>query len=402
MRRADRMRELGTETSFEVLAEVKRLEQAGRSIINFAIGEPDFNTPEHVKEAAIEALRQNHTHYSPSAGIISLREAIAVSAGALRGIPFKPSEVVVTPGAKPILLYTLLACVETGDEVIYPNPGYPIYESVIRLTGASPVPIPLREQNRFQLDIDELAALITPRTRAIVLNSPHNPTGSALSLDQLKDIAELACRHDLMVLSDEVYSRIIFRGEFNSIASLDGMKERTVVVDGFSKTFAMTGWRLGFGLMPEAVATEVARLVTNVESCVATFVQMAGITALTGPQAEVERMVATFRRRTDRMVRGLRAIPGIECLAPDGAFYVFPNISGACLRLNLRSSLEFQQRLLHEVGVATLSRSAFGLPNPGEDGDYIRLSCAAAEGDIEEGLRRMAEWIWSRGEMPHR
>ncbi|NLG67981.1 MAG: pyridoxal phosphate-dependent aminotransferase, partial [Firmicutes bacterium] len=300
--RATRMDAVGTETAFEVLAQVKRLEATGRKVYNFAIGEPDFDTPDSIKQAGIAAIRENHTHYSPSAGIAPLREAIARHAGRLRGLSLSPDEVVVTPGAKPIIYYTLLACVDPGDEVIYPNPGFPIYESAIRLAGAVPVPVYLREERGFAFDPAELAERITDRTRLVILNSPHNPTGGVLGADVLSEVARLAIEHDLWVLSDEIYSRIVFDRPFSSIASLPGMRERTVILDGFSKTYAMTGWRLGYGIMPVPIAEAVARLVTNVEACTATFTQMAGVAALEGSQEPVREMVAEFAARRDLVV----------------------------------------------------------------------------------------------------
>ncbi|MEW6046497.1 MAG: pyridoxal phosphate-dependent aminotransferase [Bacillota bacterium] len=387
------MNAVGTETAFEVLAEVKRLEAAGRRVYNFAIGEPDFNTPEHVKQAGIAAIRDNYTHYSPSAGIAPLREAIAREAGRFRALSFSADEVVVTPGAKPIIYYTLLSCVDPGAEVIYPNPGFPIYESAIRLAGAVPVPVYLREERGFAFDPDELAARITPRTRLIILNSPHNPTGGVLGRDVLEAVARLAVEHDLWVLSDEIYSRILFDREFVSIASLPGMKERVIVLDGFSKTYAMTGWRLGYGIMPKAVAESVARLVTNVESCTATFTQMAGVAALEGSQEPVRAMVAEFKARRDLVVELLNAIPGVRVGVPAGAFYVFPNVTEACRRVGTADARVFASRLLQEAGVAVLGRPAFGTPAPDEDQQYVRLSYAASRQELQEGLSRMREWV---------
>lgn len=391
--RASRMNVVGTETAFEVLAEVKRLEAAGRRVFNFAIGEPDFDTPEHIKQAGIAAIRDNYTHYAPSAGIAPLREAIAREAGRFRGLRLSPDEVVVTPGAKPIIYYTLLSCVDPGDEVIYPNPGFPIYESAIRLAGAVPVPVYLREERGFAFDPDELARHITPRTRLVVLNSPHNPTGGVLSRDVLAEVARLAREHDLWVLSDEIYSRIVFDREFVSIASLPGMRERTVILDGFSKTYAMTGWRLGYGIMPAPIAESVARLVTNVESCTATFTQMAGVAALEGPQEPVQAMVAEFRARRDLVVELLNGIPGVRVGVPAGAFYVFPNVTEACRRVGAADARQFAARLLQEAGVAVLARTAFGTPAPEEDQQYVRLSYAASREQLREGIGRMREWV---------
>ncbi|NLN18581.1 MAG: pyridoxal phosphate-dependent aminotransferase [Firmicutes bacterium] len=387
--RAHSMSLLGTETAFEVLAEVQRLEAQGREIVSFAIGEPDFDTPENIKEAGIEAIRTNYTHYSPSAGIMPLREAIANYVSQTRHIRVDPEQVVVTPGGKPIMFHSILATVNPGDEVVYPNPGYPIYESVIRFVGATPVPLSLREERGFSFDVDELRAKVGPKTSMIILNSPHNPTGGILKPSDLEAVAELALRYDCWVLSDEIYSRIVFDGDVYSISSIPDMEHRTIILDGFSKTYSMTGWRLGYGVMPKSLATDVTRLVTNVESCTATFVQMAGIEALTGPQDAVDRMVAEFKARRDLIVEGLNSIEGITCLLPGGAFYVFPNVTGACRRLGLRSSRELQQRLLYEGNVAVLPRSSFGMRNEGETQEYIRLSYATSRQQIEEGLRRI-------------
>ena len=387
--RAHSMSLLGTETAFEVLAEVQRLEAQGREIVSFAIGEPDFDTPENIKEAGIEAIRTNYTHYSPSAGIMPLREAIANYVSQTLHIRVDPEQVVVTPGGKPIMFHSILATVNPGDEVVYPNPGYPIYESVIRFVGATPVPLSLREERGFSFDVDELRAKVGPKTSMIILNSPHNPTGGILKPSDLEAVAELALRYDCWVLSDEIYSRIVFDGDVYSISSIPDMEHRTIILDGFSKTYSMTGWRLGYGVMPKSLATDVTRLVTNVESCTATFVQMAGIEALTGPQDAVDRMVAEFKARRDLIVEGLNSIEGITCLLPGGAFYVFPNVTGACRRLGLRSSRELQQRLLYEGNVAVLPRSSFGMRNEGETQEYIRLSYATSRQQIEEGLRRI-------------
>lgn len=395
-RLAARMGQLGTETAFSVLAEVKRLEAQGRSVVNFAIGEPDFDTPEHIKQAGIDALQRNETHYSPSAGIMPLRSAIARHVGETRGIDARPEHVVVTPGAKPIIFYSILALVEPGDEVIYPNPGFPIYESVIRFAGGRPVPAPLLETKGFRLDVGAVARLVTDRTRMIIINSPHNPTGSVLTRADLEALAELARRHDLWVLSDEIYSRIVFDGEFVSIASLPGMQERTIILDGFSKIYAMTGWRLGYGVMPEFLAEAVARLVTNCESCTATFTQYAGIAALTGPQQPSLAMVDEFRARRDMIVAGLNAIPGVTCHLPGGAFYVFPNVTGLCRRLGLPDAKALQERLLQDAGVAVLARSAFGAPLEDEREQYVRFSYATSRENIAEGLRRMQAFAAGR------
>jgi aspartate/methionine/tyrosine aminotransferase len=380
MRLAERMSRLGTETAFEVLARAKALEAQGREIIHLEIGEPDFDTPAHIKAAAVRALEEGWTHYTPAAGIPALREAIADYIRRTRGIPVGPEHVVVVPGGKPIMFFAILALVEEGDEVIYPNPGFPIYESMIRFVGARPVPLRLRMENEFRVDVEELARLITPRTRMLILNSPANPTGGVLTREDLEAIAELCLKHDLVVLSDEIYSRILYEGEHISIASFPGMLERTIILDGFSKTYAMTGWRLGYGVMPEPLAEAVTRLMINSNSCTAAFTQIAGIAALTGPQDEVDRMVAAFRERREVMVEGLNRLPGFRCLKPKGAFYAFPNIEGTGM-----SSRELARYLLEEAGVAVLSGTAFGEYGEG----FLRLSFANSVENIQKALERI-------------
>lgn len=387
------MNDLGTETAFEVLAEVKALEAQGRDIISFAIGEPDFATPDHIKQAGIEAIQRDETHYGPSAGIMPLRQAIAEYISKTRNISVDPEQVVVTPGAKPIIFYTILACVNPGDEVIYPNPGFPIYESVIRFVGAKPVPAPLLEEKEFRFDVEDLRKKVNERTKLIILNSPHNPTGGMLTPQDLQAVAEIALEYDLWVLSDEVYSRIVFDGEFYSIASLPDMQERTILLDGFSKTYAMTGWRLGYGVMNKRLAQDIARLETNVESCTATFTQWAGVEALKGPQTPSQQMTETFRRRRDLIVKGLNEIEGIKCIMPRGAFYVFPNVTQACRKLGLPDSKALQRKLLYEGSVAVLPRTSFGSKNEGETEEYLRLSYATSEAQIVEGLKRIKQVI---------
>jgi aspartate aminotransferase len=380
MRLAERMSRLGTETAFEVLARAKALEAQGREIIHLEIGEPDFDTPAHIKAAAVRALEEGWTHYTPAAGIPALREAIADYIRRTRGIPVGPEHVVVVPGGKPIMFFAILALVEEGDEVIYPNPGFPIYESMIRFVGARPVPLRLRMENEFRVDVEELARLITPRTRMLILNSPANPTGGVLTREDLAAIAELCLKHNLVVLSDEIYSRILYEGEHISIASFPGMLERTIILDGSSKTYAMTGWRLGYGVMPEPLAEAVTRLMINSNSCTAAFTQIAGIAALTGPQDDVDRMVAAFRERREVMVEGLNRLPGFRCLKPKGAFYAFPNIEGTGM-----SSRELAHYLLEEAGVAVLSGTAFGEYGEG----FLRLSFANSIENIQKALERI-------------
>jgi len=382
MRLAESMARLGTESAFEVLAKAKAVEAQGKQVVHLEIGEPDFPTPAHITEAAIEALRGGATHYTPSSGIPELREAIAEDAGRRRGIDIRPLEVVVTPGAKPIMFFGLVSLLNPGEEVVCPDPGFPIYGSVINFLGAKPVPIPLREANDFAFDLDLLRSSVTDRTRLIILNSPQNPTGGVLDRAAIEEIARLAQRHDCWVLSDEIYGRILYEGEHVSIAALPGMRERTIILDGFSKTYAMTGWRLGYGIMPEELAEQLAKLITNSVSCTATFTQHAGIAALQGPQQAVDDMVAEFRARRELVVRGLNEIPGISCRWPHGAFYAFPNISGLGL-----SSAELANLLLLEHGVATLSGASFGASGEG----YLRLSYANSQDNLREALRRMGE-----------
>ena len=381
MKLAQRMSRLGTETAFEVLAKAKALEAQGREIIHLEIGEPDFNTPANVVEAGIAGLRNGQTHYTPAAGVLPLRQTIADEVAKTRGIPVHPDQVVVVPGGKPIMFYAMLALCEAGDEVIYPNPGFPIYESMIRFSGATAVPIPLRMENDFGLDVAELRSLITDRTRLIILNSPANPTGGVLSSADLAQVAETALERGIPVLSDEIYCRILYEGEFASIASVPGMAEQTIILDGFSKTYAMTGWRLGYGVMPVELARQITKLMVNSNSCTAAFTQTAGIEALSGPQESVEAMVAAFRRRRDLIVDGLNRIPGFRCLTPKGAFYVFPNIEGTG-----RHSQELADMLLYEAGVAALSGTCFGAYGEG----FLRFSYANSEENLAKALDRIA------------
>lgn len=381
---AERMNRLGTETAFEVLAKAKALEASGHEIVHLEIGEPDFDTPKHIVEAGVEALRAGYTHYSPAAGIPELREAIAEDVENRRGVRVDPADVVVTPGAKPIMFFAILACIERGDEVIYPNPGFPIYESVIDFVGGKSVPLPLREENDFRFDVDELRSLVTDRTRMVILNSPQNPTGGILTREDLQAVAEIAATRNLWVLSDEVYKNILYDGSHESIFALPGMPERTILLDGFSKTYAMTGWRLGFGVMPRQLAAHVERLMINSNSCTATFTQRAGIAALRGPQDETFKMVEEFRRRRDVIVQALNDLPGVRCKLPAGAFYVFPNVKETGV-----SSRELAARILEEAGVAVLSGTAFGKYGDG----YLRLSYANSVENIRKGVSRIAELL---------
>jgi len=378
------MSRLGTETAFEVLARARALEAKGRDIVHLEIGEPDFDTPPSIVAAGVAALERGETHYTQSAGVIELREAIALYLKDRRGVRADPGQVIVTPGAKPIMFYALLALLDEGDEAIYPDPGFPIYSSMIDFAGARGVPLALREENGFQPDLDELRTLVNPRTKVLVLNSPNNPTGGVLSRQAIRDIAAIARERDLWVLTDEIYAELVYDGEHRSIAVEDGMAERTILLDGFSKTFAMTGWRLGYGVFPSVLVEPVTKLVTNSVSCTATFVQRAGTAALASRPPEVDRMVAEFRRRRDAVVKGLNAVPGITCRAPQGAFYVFPNIRG----LGLRSSAEVADRLLDEAGVATLAGTCFGAAGEG----YLRLSYANSQANLDKAVSRISEW----------
>jgi len=381
---AKSMSRLGTETAFEVLQRARQMETQGREIVHLEIGEPDFDTSAHVVEAAVDALRRGETHYTPSAGIPLLREAIAAYISQTRGIPVDPEQVVVVPGGKPIIFFSILSLCDPGDEVIYPNPGYPIYESMINYVGARPVPIPLRMEKGFGFDLEEFENLLTPRTKLVILNSPQNPTGGMLSREALAAIAEMLQGTDAAVLSDEIYSRILYEGEFQSIASVPRMPERTIILDGFSKTYAMTGWRLGYGVMPLELAPHITRLMTNSNSCTATSTQYAGVAALQGDQGPVEAMVEAFQERRDVVVSGLQEIPGFQCLLPPGAFYAFPNIEGTGL-----SAAEMQDYLLQEAGVATLAGTSFGQHGEG----FIRLSYATSIENLQKGLQRIREAV---------
>jgi aspartate/methionine/tyrosine aminotransferase len=382
---AKRMETLGTETAFEVLAKAKALEKQGRDIVHLEIGEPDFDTPKNIKEAAVKALNSGYTHYVPSAGIPELRQAIADYVSRTRNLEVSPDEVVVTPGAKPIMFFSILALVNPGDEVLYPNPGFPIYESLINFVGAKPVPIPLKEENDFSVDHEYVKGKITKKTRMIIINSPENPTGGVMTKDDLKLIADcVSGRNDVFVLADEIYSRLIYEGRDESVTQFKGMKDKTIILDGFSKTYAMTGWRLGYGVMRKDLAAKVAQLMTNSNSCTCAFVQMAGVEALTGPQTEPDRMVAEFRKRREVIVSGLNNIEGITCKKPHGAFYVFPNITGTgmdCRKLG--------DRLLNDAGVAVLPGTSFGKYGEG----YLRLSFANSVENIKKALDRISKSI---------
>lgn len=377
---ATRMSRLGTESAFEVLARAKELERQGRSVVHLEIGEPDYETPAHIKQAAKQALDDGATHYGPSAGLPELREAVAKHISQANGISVTPDQVVITPGAKPIMFFTIMALVNPGDEVIYPNPGFPIYESVINFVGGVPVPIPLREESGFQFDLEVFEQRVSSKTKLIILNSPENPTGGVLDAGQIRRIAEIAAERRIPVLTDEIYRHFLYDGAFTSISNLPGMADLTIILDGFSKSYAMTGWRLGFGVMPLPLADHITRLMVNSNSCTASFVQYGGIAALQGDQSSVTTMVAEFKRRRDLMVEGLNALPNVSCVTPGGAFYVFPNITKTGL-----SAAEIANRLLTEAGVAVLSGSAFGEYGEG----YLRLSYANSEANLRLALERM-------------
>src|SRR5271166_1263887 len=383
LRLARQMSRLGTETAFEVLVRARALERQGKHVIHLEIGEPDMDTPANVVDAGVEALRKGYTHYGPAAGLPELREAIAAEVSSSRGIKVSPEEVVIVPGGKPIIFFTILALIDGGDEVIYPNPGFPIYESMINFVGAKAVPIPLREERDFRLDVDELADLISDRTKLIILNSPQNPTGGIITRTDVEDIAAAIGDRDIMVLSDEIYSRLQFDGEPYSIASVDGFKDRTIILTGFSKTYSMTGWRLGYGVMRPDLAAHFARLATNSTSCTATFTQIAGIEAVRGDQSEPEKMRQEFQRRRDVFVNGLNQIKGFSCRLPQGAFYTFPNIKQTGW-----PSKKLADALLDDTGVAGLSGTAFGAFGEG----YLRFSTANSIENLQQALDRIDQW----------
>jgi aspartate aminotransferase len=379
MKLAERMSRIGTETAFEAAARARALEATGRSVIHLEIGEPDFDTPANIRDAAKRALDRGATHYTPTPGIPELRAAIATDATARKGFAVTPDRVIVTPGGKPVMFFAVLALVDEGDEVIYPDPGFPIYESMARYVGGRAIPCPIRQENGFRLDPDELAALVTKRTKLVILNSPANPTGGVSTREDLERIAAMARQYDFTILADEIYGRILYEGEHVSIASLADMADRTIVLDGFSKTYAMTGWRLGYAIVPEPLVTPFTRLIVNSVSCTNAATQWAGVEALTGPQDSVDAMVAEFKARRDLIVDGLNAIPGIKCLRPAGAFYAFPDISATGL-----TGAELADRLLNEGGVSALAGTAFG-----EIGRFhLRFSYATSRENIEEAVRR--------------
>ena len=379
---AQRMKRLGTETAFEVLARAKAMEAEGREVIHLEIGEPDFDTPRNIIDAAIDALNKGYTHYGPSAGMLDVRKVFAEFITKDRGLEVGPENIVICPGAKPILFFSILALVDKGDEVIYPNPGFPIYESVINFMGGKPVPIPLREDKAFSFDLDEMRELVNDKTKLIIINSPQNPTGGVLTSDDMKGIAELADKHDAWILSDEVYSKMVYEGEHVSIYDFPEVKNRTILLEGHSKTYAMTGWRLGYGIMPPVLADQISKIQTNSNSCTASFTQMAGAEAITGPQDESLKMMAEFKARRDLIVDGLNNIEGFKCLKPKGAFYVFPNITGTG-----KKSKELEEYLLDKAGVAGLSGTSFGEYGEG----YLRFSYANSQENLKKALAKIEE-----------
>lgn len=383
---ANRVMGLGTEKAFEVLSKCKELEAQGKDIIHLQIGEPDFDTPKNIIEAGVDALRSGYTHYTPNSGLFEVKDAIVDYAKKYKNLDTNRDEVVVVPGGKPIMFFTILALVEEGDEVIYPNPGYPIYESLIRFVGGIPIPMPLVEENDFRVDIEDLRKKITSKTKMVIINSPANPTGGILTEDDIRQIADLIRGKGIFVLADEIYSRIVYDGDVVSIATMPGMKDYTIILDGFSKTYAMTGWRMGFGIMHEQIAKKVDRLIANSTSNTAAFTQMAGKEALEGPQTDVDNMVEEFRRRRDYIVERLNSIDGITCKKPQGAFYVFPNITATGLK-----SEELADYLLNEANVAVLDGASFGEYGEG----HLRLSYATSMENIEEALNRIEEAIKS-------
>jgi aspartate aminotransferase len=380
---ARRMSRLGTETAFEVLNKARALERQGKSIIHLEIGEPDFDTPGNVVEAAVDALHKGWTHYGPSAGLPELRQTIADYVSRTRSVKVTPEEVVVVPGGKPIIFFTILALIDEGDEVIYPNPGFPIYESMVNYIGGKAVPIQLREDHDFSLDVSELPGLITDRTKLIILNSPQNPTGGVMPRRDVEEVARMIGDRNILVLSDEIYSRLLFEGEHFSIMSVPGMQERTILLDGFSKTYAMTGWRMGYGVMRPDLAAHMTRLMTNSNSCTASFTQIAGVEALTGDQSSVDHMCSEFKRRRDVFVAGLNKIKGFSCRMPKGAFYVFPNITKTGWK-----SKPLADALLEQAGIAALSGTAFGAFGEG----YLRFSVANSLENLQKALERIDQW----------
>jgi aspartate/methionine/tyrosine aminotransferase len=382
MKLAQRMVGIGTETAFEAAGKARAWEAQGHDVIHLEVGEPDFDTPVNIRDAAKKALDDGFTHYPPPLGLPILREAIAKDSTARRGFEVDPKNVVVTPGAKPVMFYALLALIDQGDEVIYPDPGFPIYESMTRYAGGTPVPLKLDENKDFRFDPDELRSLVTPRTKLIIFNSPHNPTGGVLTLQDLEAIADVAREHDIVVMADEIYGRLVYQGEQHSIAKLPGMAERTIVLDGFSKTYAMTGWRMGYAIVPPDLLDAYSKLIINSVSGTSAFQQVAAAEALNGPQDSVDQFAAEFRARRDLIVEGLNKIPGVSCRMPSGAFYAFPNISGLGM-----TGAELAEKLLYEANVCVLGGQAFGKVSP----NNIRISYANSQTNLRRALERFEE-----------
>ena len=387
MKLAERMTRLGTETAFEVLAKARGLEREGRDIIHLEIGEPDFDTPSNIIDAGKRALESGFTHYGPSPGLPEVRDRIAEEVSQTRNISVTGDNIVITPGGKPIMFFTILALVDEGDEVLYPNPGFPIYESMIEFVGGVPVPMKLLASRDFRVDVDEVAGQITPRTKLMILNSPNNPCGSIIEKGELEGLAELARDHDIVILTDEIYRRFLYEGEFASVTSFPGMRDRCIILDGFSKTYAMTGWRIGFGVMPLELVEPISRLSTNSVSCTASFTQMAVLEAMDGPQEDAHAIVAEFKHRRDIIVEGLNRIPGVRCPMPKGAFYAFPSVEGTGM-----TSRQFADGLLEDEGVACLTGESFGEYGNGS----VRFSFANSAENIERALERMQRFVAKR------
>lgn len=384
MKLANRMSRLGTETAFEVLARAKKLEAEGRDIIHLQIGEPDFDTPPNIVAAGAQALNDGYTHYGPSPGMPDVRARIAKEIETTRHIDVSPENVVVTPGGKPIMFFTMLSLINEGDEVLYPNPGFPIYESMINYVGGVPVPMQLHESKDFSIDVEEIESKITSKTKLMILNSPNNPCGSIISKEDLEKLAELSLKHDIYVMSDEIYIRFLYEGKHESITQFQGMVDRTIILDGFSKTYAMTGWRIGYGIMPEDLASQMAKLMANSVSCTSSATQIAAIEALDGSQDEPNKMVQEFKRRRDIIVNGLNNINGISCQMPKGAFYVFPNVKETGM-----TSRKFADNLLQKAGVACLAGEDFGKYGDG----FVRFSFANSAENIQEALDRIDSFV---------
>lgn len=389
VRFAERMSHLGTEGAFEVLAKARRLEAEGKRVVHLEIGEPDFATPDNIVESAISAIQDGYTHYTPASGIFEAREAVAQFVSRMLKTEVDPNEVVLVPGSKNVLLFTLLACVEPGDEVILPDPGYPAYASQVSFIGAVPRLVTLREETGFRMDLDELASLITPKTRMLIINTPQNPTGGVLTQEDVNFVCELAQKHDLLVVSDEIYSQLVYGFHHVSPLSHPGMRERTVLMDGLSKSYAMTGWRLGYAVAPQALAKKLDQLMINTSSCAAAFTQMAAIEALSSPESEhaVARMVKVFEHRRNLVVDGINSIPGMRCAKPQGAFYAFPNIESTGF-----GERELADRLLSEAGVALLPGTAFGQAGKG----FVRIAYTQSEDELKLGLDRIREFVTAR------